>query len=592
MAKAYNQKNPIRRYCFRIIQNSISEIIIVICILLNTISLSLDKYPRILIFILLANEGLVTISEYINFVLTIVFMVELILKLVGMGPILYCRDAFNIFDAIIVGISIVELSISPPSFISKTGNTNSSGISALRTLRLFRLFKLARSWKSLQNLLRTLGKSVEDIINFLVLLIIYMFVEALIGMNFFANQFRFDAVTGYKIKLDDPAYGSGVIPRCNYEGFYYSFETVFQYLAIDNYNLVMYDQRRGTGWVSELYSINLIVIGNWMLLNLFLAILLGNFDGNNDFTESNSMKAYIIPYNRFNSLKTFFSFIPKYFKCCFRSSKISPDESTSSLSAPTRHCSSAYSANSIERANSNIPDIPTSPNQFVKHLSTLSVNPKGLLKENKYGKGKRHSISGEVNKEPSVINQLNSGKNVGTLSKSSSVSEDIQLTPNAKKMKEYKSLKTMTIKAFEKKKKLGTQKSVECKSARKTFSQRSLLTTSEGSVSSMDSSSFDNYFIPNVTVTDERDKAITGNAFFILSPENRFRVFIAKIVQNKYFDNFILLLIFFSSVTLAIDNPLYDPNGKFVKTLKTIDFVVTGIFTLEMVLKMITYNYL
>jgi hypothetical protein len=35
---------------------------------------------------------------------------------------------------------------------------------------------------------------------------------------------------------------------------------------------------RATGWYSSFYFISLVILGNIIMMNLFLAILLGNFD--------------------------------------------------------------------------------------------------------------------------------------------------------------------------------------------------------------------------------------------------------------------------------------------------------------------------
>ena len=66
-----------------------------------------------------------------------------------------CKDAFNLFDALIVIISLVELFIIPPSFIKEPADEGGAGggISALRSFRLFRVFKLAQQWKSMKKLL-------------------------------------------------------------------------------------------------------------------------------------------------------------------------------------------------------------------------------------------------------------------------------------------------------------------------------------------------------------------------------------------------------------------------------------------------------
>ena len=47
----------------------------------------------------------------INLVLTIAFMVEMVFKVLGLGPKKYVQDNFNIFDALVVFMSIVELAM-------------------------------------------------------------------------------------------------------------------------------------------------------------------------------------------------------------------------------------------------------------------------------------------------------------------------------------------------------------------------------------------------------------------------------------------------------------------------------------------------
>jgi hypothetical protein len=74
-----------------------------------------------------------------------IFIIEMITKIIGMGPKLYIRDYFNIFDALIVILSIVDVSI---TFSANDDNSDGgkSAISAFRAFRLIRVFKLSRSW--------------------------------------------------------------------------------------------------------------------------------------------------------------------------------------------------------------------------------------------------------------------------------------------------------------------------------------------------------------------------------------------------------------------------------------------------------------
>lgn len=56
---------------------------------------------------------------------------------------------------------------------------------------------------------------------------------------------------------------------------------------------------------------------------------------------------------------------------------------------------------------------------------------------------------------------------------------------------------------------------------------------------------------------------------------------------NKVFENIVMLLIITSSILLAIDNPLNDPDSKFNETIKIIDQIHTVLFTIEAMIKII-----
>lgn len=70
------------------------------------------------------------------------------------------------------------------------------------------------------------------------------------------------------------------------------------------------------------------------------------------------------------------------------------------------------------------------------------------------------------------------------------------------------------------------------------------------------------------------------------------RIFVKKIVLHPYFDPFIIFIIIISTVLMAIDNPLNDPNGALSRVLNQIDIVITIIFVIESVLKIIHYGFL
>ena len=66
--------------------------------------------------------------------------------------------------------------------------------------------------------------------------------------------------------------------RTNYDTFLWSFVTSFQLLTRENWNEVMYDAADAVdSWVPALYFVSVIVLGSFIVLNLFLAILIDSF---------------------------------------------------------------------------------------------------------------------------------------------------------------------------------------------------------------------------------------------------------------------------------------------------------------------------
>ena len=53
-----------------------------------------------------------------------------------------------------------------------------------------------------------------------------------------------------------------------------------------------------------------------------------------------------------------------------------------------------------------------------------------------------------------------------------------------------------------------------------------------------------------------------------------------------------MVLIIISSINLALDNPLLDPEGWQTKTIRYIDIVLTSIFVIEVALKVIAFGLL
>jgi len=77
--------------------------------------------------------------ESANKVFSYIFAVEMVFKIYALGIKKYSHDGFNIFDGVLVVVSLFDIVLQ--SIVGKS--TGASVITVFRTLRLLRVFKLA-----------------------------------------------------------------------------------------------------------------------------------------------------------------------------------------------------------------------------------------------------------------------------------------------------------------------------------------------------------------------------------------------------------------------------------------------------------------
>merc|ERR1712025_590938 len=75
----------------------------------------------------------------------------------------------------------------------------------------------------------------------------------------------------------DQAVITGIVPRLHYDEIFPAFITTFQIFTTSNWNDNLYDAAAASGPAAALYFYAVIVIGNWMLLNMFIAIVIQRF---------------------------------------------------------------------------------------------------------------------------------------------------------------------------------------------------------------------------------------------------------------------------------------------------------------------------
>uniref|UniRef100_A0A8C9YJE9 Voltage-dependent T-type calcium channel subunit alpha n=1 Tax=Sander lucioperca TaxID=283035 RepID=A0A8C9YJE9_SANLU len=250
--------NDMRRKLWGIVESKYFSRGIMIAILINTISMGIEHHNQ--------PEELTNVLEICNIVFTSMFTLEMVLKLTAFGFFEYLRNPYNIFDGIIVIISVCEI----------IGQAD-GGLSVLRTFRLLRVIKLVRFMPALRRQLVVLMKTMDNVATFCMLLMLFIFIFSILGMHIF----------GCKFSLKTEA-GDTVPDRKNFDSLLWAIVTVFQILTQEDWNMVLYNGMASTSPFAALYFVALMTFGNYVLFNLLVAILVEGFQAEGDANRSYS----------------------------------------------------------------------------------------------------------------------------------------------------------------------------------------------------------------------------------------------------------------------------------------------------------------
>lgn len=198
------------------------------------------------------------------------FTSEVVLKIYGYGFKFFMIDAFNRVDAFVVLLNCMDLFMEMILLEDVFWNL----VHLFRGFAVFRIIKFFKTWYKMTDLLRTTGKILKDISQFTILMMLFILVFCLLGMEMFAYQVKFDT-DNMPVHWEEEGY----YPSSNFNNIYTSFYSVFIVLANDGWSTIYINHYRSYKQIqSTSYFISLKIMGGYILLNLFLAILLENYD--------------------------------------------------------------------------------------------------------------------------------------------------------------------------------------------------------------------------------------------------------------------------------------------------------------------------
>ncbi|KAK2897852.1 hypothetical protein Q8A73_014232 [Channa argus] len=256
-SKCSRQWRRWNRFCRRKCRAAVKSVtfywLVIILVFLNTLTIASEHYNQ--------PDWLTEVQDVANKVLLAMFTLEMLVKMYSLGLQAYFVSLFNRFDCFVVCGGIIETILVELAIMSPLG------ISVFRCVRLLRIFKVTRHWASLSNLVASLLNSMKSIASLLLLLFLFIIIFSLLGMQLFGGKFNFDET---------------VTKRSTFDNFPQALLTVFQILTGEDWNMVMYDGimayggPASSGMVVCIYFIILFICGNYILLNVFLAIAVDN----------------------------------------------------------------------------------------------------------------------------------------------------------------------------------------------------------------------------------------------------------------------------------------------------------------------------
>ena len=292
-------------------------------IFLNTILLAMDHHNRSACKQMQVSEACqsddyIAMNKFLNYIFNFVFTSECIMKILGMGFREYIRVHFNKLDFFIVVTSGLDML---GEAMAEEGD-EAGGMAVFKLFRMFRLFRVMRVMrilyknKNLKRVLVTVFGSGASLANLILFIFFAVLIFAIGGMHLLSGGYHPensdwgygdnsgtlwgrltgdgvydirhfalssgnpDAVAEYRYGYDVQQFiRMGLIPRRNFEDFPRGFLLAFQVMTGDDWVNQMHDHMEmAPGWITPLLFFFNFGFCNFILLSLFIAVILENFE--------------------------------------------------------------------------------------------------------------------------------------------------------------------------------------------------------------------------------------------------------------------------------------------------------------------------
>ncbi|XP_060073623.1 sodium channel protein 1 brain-like [Ylistrum balloti] len=483
------------------------DLFITICIVLNTVFMAIEHHGM--------SDELKEVLRIANYIFTTIFTFECVVKLTALSKF-YFSNGWNTFDFIIVIASLVDL-----------GLEDVDGLSVFRSFRLLRVFKLAQSWPTLKLLLTIILSTLGALGYLTIVLVIVIYIFAVIGLQLFSDSYT-ESVFGEEI------------PRWNFSDFFHAMLMVFRVLC-GEWIEPLWDCMRAADELCMVVFLPTLVLGNFIVLNLFLALLLNAFASDTLDQEPNDED---------NRLKLAIAKIRKMCCCCLkpkRSASVGPNdkedgEASTTTDKDSKDPKAKPQANgtvtSKEEKNKDKVDAAFSTQR--EEFSSFNAAMKANASDSKAEGAKADGKKGDKNDDQKDKKDEEDKDD-----------DDLALGAEASTMK---------------KKKQGDEDEEEVKEI-------------------VVEDCLPEAFYQRCACWQKFDDTAFGKKWYL------FRKVMATVIENKIFEGIILFLIGVSSLTLAFEDVYLYTNPTLETALNWLNIIFAVLFSIEMLMKWVGMGF-
>nr|XP_014347370.1 PREDICTED: sodium channel protein 60E-like [Latimeria chalumnae] len=558
-----------------------SSRIITVCIIINTLMLSIDYY----------NAPYSEDLEEGNKVLTVIFIAEAVLKILALNPVPYIKNPWNAFDFIIVCLSILDLGLSAIDIAS-------FDLSIMRSLRMLRIFKLAKNWRTLNVLITIIFGSLKEMGNLTLIVVIVIYIFAVIGMQLVGQDYK-----------NADAFPDKEVPRWNFTNFYASFLMVFRILC-GEWLEPLYDCLR----CSKIYFciplfLLTFITGNFlmwynlcnsilhplqinniltMVLNLFLALLLNFFSGDK-LTATKKKNGTSVTIKK--QVQDFLLLLRLTKPNKQNSGKVEPVEKLGNSQRKKGKSSHFHqqSSNQKPHLKDGLKCQGISNADFVSDVNVESVKSSNAVdptSQTVFREADQIQSAVPSHQEvPTVSAMCNTARYRYKYENGSAVMvpetlEEAQVDPGIE-MQHARSEKSKTVKTKE-----NSEEHVQ--EEKKAVPENNV--EEDNTEASEDAKKNSNEMQPCFPVCCSKC-CCCGGGSSVDTPVGEIcfslRMQTFRLVNNRVFDAIVLFVILASTATLTLDDKYTQSNAKIQLALKYLDYFYTAFFNLEMILKIV-----